>query len=151
MTVAQWIMLGLGIAGFAITWTGLVVGLTRFAESIKQDTSEKIAAEVLARTNALSEAVDDRKKEMDDLRKEFHDAQRTQDNHVGEMGSALRRFIETVEKEMHDIELWGRDHYVQKSEFERATDSIRNDITMLRAEIKADFKELGNKIDATKH
>jgi uncharacterized protein (UPF0216 family) len=148
MSAAQLITLGLGVVGFFITWTGIAVGLTRFAESIKNDTSEKIAAEVLARTKALADATEARNKELDDLRKEFNEAQRTQDHNVGEMGAALRRFIETVEKEMHAIEMWGRDHYVQKTEFERATDSIRDDITALRLEIKADFKELGNKIDA---
>lgn len=148
ITGYQWAVLILGILGFAVTWTGGVIGLTRFASSIKQDTSEKIAAEVLERTKALGDAVAARSKELDDLRREFAIAQKTQDSHVGEMGAALRRFIETVEKEMHDIELWGRDHYVQKGEFEKATDSIRADIRAMGAEIKSDIKELNNKIDA---
>jgi hypothetical protein len=146
MTVAQWIMLGLGIAGFLLTWTGMAVGLTRFAESIKQDTSEKIAAEILARTKAISALDAARSAEIEALRREFHEAQKAQDHNVGEMGSALRRFIETVEKEMHDIELWGRDHYVQKGEFEKATDSIKADIKAMASEIKADIKDLKNEL-----
>jgi hypothetical protein len=141
MTVAQWIMLGLGVAGFLLTWTGMAVGLTRFAESIKQDTSEKIAAEVLARTKAISALDAARSSEIEALRREFHEAQKAQDHNVGEMGAALRRFIETVEKEMHDIELWGRDHYVQKGEFEKATASIRSDIKEMCSELKSDIRE----------
>jgi hypothetical protein len=142
MTVAQWIMLGLGIAGFLLTWTGMAVGLTRFAESIKQDTSEKIAAEVLARTKAISALDSARSAEIESLRREFHEAQKAQDSHVGEMGAALRRFIESVEKEMHSIEIWNRDNFVQKGEFERATDSIKADIKAMATEIKADIKDL---------
>lgn len=139
-------MLGLGIAGFLLTWTGMAVGLTRFAESIKHDTSEKITAEILARTKAISALDAARSAEIEALRREFHDAQKAQDHNVGEMGSALRRFIETVEKEMHDIELWGRDHYVQKNEFEKATDSIKADIKAMASEIKADIKDLKNEL-----
>lgn len=144
MELHHWVMLGLGVLGFVITWTGQVVGITRFAESIKQ----AIAAEVLARTKALNDAVEARNEEMERLRSEFAESQRTQDHNIGEMGSALRRYVETVEKEMHKIEIWGRDNYVQKGEFEKATESIRSAIKEMAAEIKADIKELNGKIDS---
>jgi hypothetical protein len=96
----------------------------------------------LQEIEALSAAVVARNKEMEELRRDFHDAQRIQDNHVGEMGAALRRFIETVEKEMHSIEIWNRDNFVQKGEFERATDSIKADIKAMASDIKADIKDL---------
>jgi hypothetical protein len=147
MPVDQW----LPIAGFLITWTTGVIGLVKAVQSIKTDVSEKIAAEVLARTTALSDAVVKRNEEMEALRRDFLDAQRIQDNHVGEMGAALRRFIESVEKEMHAIEIWNRDNFVQKGEFERATDSIKADIKAMASDIKADIKdlkaELGGKIN----
>jgi hypothetical protein len=134
----QW----LPIAGFLITWTTGVIGLVKAVQSIKTDVSEKIAAEVLARTTALSDAVVKRNEEMETLRRDFIEAQRIQDNHVGEMGAALRRFIESVEKEMHSIEIWNRDNFVQKGEFERATDSIKADIKAMASDIKADIKDL---------
>lgn len=137
-------------AAFALNVGVQIVGAVWAVAKIKQEITEKIADEVLARTSASALAVESRNAEMEKLRREFSDAQRTQDHNMGEMGSALRRFIETVEKEMHDIEIWGRDNYVQKGEFEKATDLFRNDITTLRTEIKADFKELGAMIAAKK-
>jgi hypothetical protein len=142
MTAYQWVTLALGAVGFVITWTGTVIGLTRFAENIKQDTSEKIAAEVLARTKALADAVEARNEEMEVLRKEVAESQRSQDHVVGEMGAALRRYIETVEKEMHKIELYGRDNYVQKQDFEKAIDKLSAEIKALGSDIKADLKEM---------
>lgn len=144
MELHYWVMLSLGVLGFLITWTAQVVQITRFAESVKQ----AIAAEVLARTHALNEAVEARNEEIERLRGEFSDSQRTQDHNIGEMGAALRRYVEMVEKEMHKIEIWGRDNYVQKSEFEKATESIRSAIKEMAAEIKSDFRELNGKIDA---
>lgn len=141
MTGYQWAVLILGVLGFAVTWTGAVIGATKAIEVIKRDTSQKIAEEVLARTQALAKAVEDRNKEMDELRREWADGQKAQDQHFGEMGAALRRFIETVEKEMHDIELWGRDHYVQKTDFEKSMDSIKVAIKDMGADIKADVRE----------
>ncbi|KRP85967.1 hypothetical protein AOQ73_36430 [Bradyrhizobium pachyrhizi] len=40
------------------------------------------------------------------------------------------------------VEIYGRDHYVKKDEFVRATDSIRADIKALGAEIKNDLKDM---------
>jgi hypothetical protein len=131
-----------GTAKCASDWWQSSRGHHQGVTAIKTDTSEKIAAEILARSEALSAAVVARNKEMEELRRDFHDAQRIQDNHVGEMGAALRRFIETVEKEMHSIEIWNRDNFVQKGEFERATDSIKADIKAMASDIKADIKDL---------
>ncbi|MBR1230191.1 hypothetical protein JQ600_35440 [Bradyrhizobium sp. AUGA SZCCT0176] len=137
MTLEQ----GFLVAGFLITWTSGVIGLTRAVSRIKEDTSEKIASEELARTEAIAAASAARNEKMDGLRRDFNEAQRAQDNNVGEMGAALRRFIETVEKEMHAIEIWGRDNYVQKGEFERATDRMTEAIKAMGTDIKSDFRE----------
>lgn len=142
MTGLQWATLGLGFLGFLLTWTGMVVGGTWALGKLNKDISDKIAAEKhdvatkfaaesSARAKALADAVYARDVELDVIRKEF-----------GETGHALRRYMEGIEKEMHTIEIWNRDNYVQKGEFERAIDSIRSDIRALSSEIKIDFKEL---------
>ena len=145
MNVELMVAIG-GLALNAIMY--LITGILG-VKKIEKDVSEKIAAETLERTKALANAVEARDEEIEKLRRDFSEAQRVQDNHVGEMGAALRRFIETVEKEMHAIEIWNRDNFVQKGEFERATDSIKADIKAMASDIKADIKdlkaELGNK------
>jgi hypothetical protein len=132
-----------------ITIGGLVLNAVMYlitgilgVKKIERDVSEKIAAETLARTKALADAVEARDAEMQKLRREWGENEKSQDHNIGEMGAALRRYIETVEKEMHRIEIWGRDNYVQKGEFEKATDSIRADIKALGAEIKEDIREI---------
>ena len=142
MTDYQWVMPAIAVGGFLITGGSILVAITRAVTAIKHDTSEKIAAEVLARTEALAAATDKRNSEMELIRRDFQESQKSQDNNVGEMGAALRRFIENVEKEMHAIEIWNRDNFVQKGEFERATDSIKADIKAMASEIKADIKDL---------
>jgi len=54
----------------------------------------------------------------------------------------MRQYIADVEKEVRKIEIYGRDNYVKKDEFEKATDSIRSDIKTLGSEIKNDIKDL---------
>lgn len=146
MTDFEITKLVLGGLAFLLTWTGMVVGATRMVEKIKADVSDKMAAEALARSD-----------DLDGLRKEVGDTQKIQDHNIGEMGLSLRRHIETVEKQMHEIEIWGRDNYVQKNEFEKAlaslersTESIRSDIKALVADIKSEFKEMRSEI-TTKH
>lgn len=144
MTEGEWVAIGIAGVGFLIQGATALVMRTKDLEQIKRSTDRKISEETLARTNALNKAVEDRDEELEKLVKEWHSNQRAQDSAVGEMGLSLRRFIESVEKEMHKIELWGRDNYVQKPEL----DSVRNDIKMLGAsmkdmisEMKADLKE----------
>lgn len=142
----QWAEIVLGALGFLLTWTGMVIGGTWALGDIKQEVSDKIAAEALARTQALATAVIARDVELDAIRKEF-----------GETGHALRRYIETVEKEMGTKELWNRDNFVQKNEFERAiasfeksNESLRSDIKELIMEMKNEFKAVRQEI-ATRH
>lgn len=142
MTTFETWMLVVTSTGLLLTMVGTIVAVTRGVEKIKQDTSAKIAEEVMARTEAMSEEANDRVVAVDALRREFESSQKGQDSNTGEMGAALRRFIETVEKEMHKIEIWGRDHYVQKPEFEKAIDSVRTDIRDMRADLKADIGKL---------
>ena len=136
MTTYQWVTLGLGALGFLITWTGMWFGAGRFVEQMRAefkkhvgDESEKLLAKI---------------KKLDD---DFEESQRAQDHNFGEVGAAMRQYIADVEKKVHDVELWGRDNYVQKSEFEKATDRLADAIKSMGADIKADIRELNAKID----
>jgi len=135
-TAFQWAALILGILGFGITWTGGVIGITRTVEKIKQDTSDKVSAASEVHAAQLS-----------DLRAEFMREQKVQDHNFGEVGAAMRQYIANVEKEMHQIEVWGRDNFVLKDAFDKATDRIEGAIRDMAASIKSDFKDLNAKIE----
>lgn len=137
MTTFEWAMLIIAGAGFLITAGTVIVAVTRGVENIKQDTTEKIGS---LRTEVG--------RERQEILDRFAEEQKSQDSHFGEMGNALRRYIETVEKEMHRIELWGRDNYVKQPDFERAIDAIRQDFRALGNDIKKDFRDVFDKIDA---
>lgn len=132
MTGYQWAMLGLGALGFIITWGLGLFKAGRMVEQMQASVKEKVDAEKLARMQAI-----------DDLREEFAESQKSQDHNVGEMGAALRRHIETVHEKLREVEIWGRDNYVQKPELE----SVRQDIKELGRSIKEDFKDLHERID----
>jgi hypothetical protein len=53
----------------------------------------------------------------------------------------MRQYIADVEKKVREVEIYGRDNYVQKSEFEKATNSIRADIKEMAADIKSDLRD----------
>jgi hypothetical protein len=137
VTGFQWATLILGILGFLLTWTLVIVGATRAVENIKQDTTEKVAVA----SKALNAKIDA-------LRNEFSREQKSQDHNFGEVGAAMREYISKVEKEMHEIEIWGRDNFVLKDDFVKATDRLEDAIKGLAADIKTDFRNLSNKIDA---
>lgn len=135
-TPYQWLALALGFLGFLVTWTGGIIGAFKAVSNIKEDTTEKIAAVELRIEEKVAE-----------LLEKFVDEQRVQDQRFGEVGAAMRQKIADVEKEMHAIEIWGRDNYVLKSEFIKATDQIRADIKAMGSEIKTDIKELTSKLN----
>lgn len=143
-TINEWLPIASFILSCAIAGGGVIWGVGK----IKQEVTDRIAAESLSREKALAAAVESRNQQIDNLLKDFHDAQRTQDHNVGEMGAALRRFIESVKEEVHEVEIWGRDNYVQKGEFEKATDRLEEAIKGFAAEIKTDIRSLTAKIDA---
>ena len=136
MTIQEWI----GLGGFVLTSGGAAVGITRWL--ILREVTEKVAKEREARINDLLEAVKSRNAEMEKMRKDWAESQTSQDRQFGEVGLSLRRFIETVEKDMHEAELWGRDHYVQKADFEKAVDKLSTEIKAGNADLKADLKEM---------
>jgi hypothetical protein len=81
------------------------------------------------------------------LKEAFQQDQKVQDNNFAEVGFSLRRFIETVEKEMHKIEIWGRDNFALKSDVIDSTDRLREDIKTLGNDIRSDLRDLNGKID----
>jgi hypothetical protein len=132
MTTFEWAMVSISAAGFLVTIGGVLGGCIWAVAKIKQGTSDQIITERIERAEAIAAAM-----------KHFNASQATQDHNFGEVGLSLRRFIETVEKEMHSIEMWGRDHYALKDDVKL----IRADIKDMRSEIKTDMTELGRKID----
>lgn len=144
MTTFEWTMVILTALGVVITSVGMIVvttrNVTREVEALKTDMTKRIADEVIARNEAIGAAA-----------RAFDGSQDIQDHNVGETVSALRRFIETVERQMHQIEIWGRDHYVQKADFNRALDTLSTDmragfaslssaLTLTRTELKEEIK-----------
>lgn len=136
MTLQEWF----GLGAFVLACGGAVVSITRWL--ILREVSETVGQEREARIRGLLEAVTSRNAEMDKMRKDWADSQVSQDRQFGEVGLSLRRFIETVEKDMHEAELWGRDHYVQKADFEKAVDKLSEQIKAGNADLKADLKEM---------
>lgn len=134
--INEWLPVASFILSCAVAGGSVFVGVGK----IRQGIADRIADEVLAREKALSAAVESRNAELDKLRRDWAEARKSQDSTVGELGLSLRRYIETVEKEMHKIELWGRDNYVQKPEL----DSVRSDIKTLGSEVKQMLAEIKN-------
>lgn len=101
---------------------------------------------------ALKKQIDDERdkivEKIEALEERFLSDQRTQDRNFGEVGAAMRQYITDVEKKLREVEIWGRDNYVQKSEFEKATDRLESAIREWGTDIKADIRELNTKIDA---
>lgn len=136
MTIYQWVTLGLGALGFIGTW---VLGAFKLGRVVEQ-----------MRTGVREEIEEEREKiieKIDELEHRFADEQKSQDHNFGEVGLAMRTYIASVEKKLHEVEIFGRDNYVQKGEFEKATDRLADAIKSMGAEIKADLRELNAKID----
>lgn len=136
MSNYQWVTIALGALGFLITWTGMWFGAGRFVEQMRAEFKKHIGDE---REKIIAE--------LKKLEEEFEDSQRAQDHNFGEVGAAMRQYIADVEKQLREVEIWGRDNYVQKSEFEKATDRLADAIKSMGADIKADIRELNAKID----
>lgn len=136
MTTNQWVTIGLGALGFLITWTGMWFGAGRFVEQMRAEFKKHVGDE---RDKIVSE--------IKKIEKDFHESQRDQDHNFGEVGAAMRQYIANVENKVREVEIWGRDNYVQKSEFEKATDRLADTIKSMGADIKADIRQLNEKIE----
>src|SRR4051812_47225406 len=123
-------------AAFGLNVVVQIVGAVWAVANIKTDFAEKIASE---REETMAGFAL--------LKAEFLKDQKSQDHNFGEVGAAMRQYIANVEKEMHEIEIWGRDNFVLKDDFVKATDRIEKVITDLAVGIKSDFRDLNKKID----
>jgi len=130
MTLYQWVTLGLGAFGFLSTWILGAFKIGRAVEQMRAGVREEIKQE----RDSIVEKIDA-------LERRFDADQKSQDHNFGEVGAAMRQYIADVEKKVREVEIYGRDHYVQKSEFEKATDSIRADIREMAADIKTDLRD----------
>lgn len=143
MTTFEWAMVSIAAAGFLVTAGSVIGGCVWGVVNIKAGVDDKITDERI-RIDAIFEAErENYARSMKDFAAEFSAEQKAQDHNVGEMGAALRQYIANVEKEMHKIEIWGRDHYAIKDDVK----DLRTDIHAMRTEIKTDITELGRKID----
>lgn len=120
---------------FAVNFVVYIAGGVWAVASIKADLAKQISDE---REETL--------KAIGSLELKFLADQKKQDHNFGEVGAAMRQYIANVEKEMHAIEIWGRDNFVLKTEFSKATDSIRDDIKTMGDDIKTDIRALFSKV-----
>ena len=130
MTTYQWVTLGSGALGFLITWSGMWFGAGRFVEQVRAEFKKHIGDE---RDKLIAE--------LKKLENEFEESQRAQDRNFGEVGAAMRQYTSDVEKKVREVEIWGRDNYVQKTEFEKATDRLTDAIKSMGADIKDDLRD----------
>lgn len=135
MTSYQWVTLGLGALGFIGTWILGAFKLGRAVEQMRAGVREEIEEE---REKIIAK--------IDAMETRFETDQKAQDHNFGEVGAAMRQYIADVEKKVREVEIFGRDHYVQKEDFKDAIDKIGIQIREGNAEIKADLKELQKQI-----
>lgn len=121
-----WILIILGALGFFLTW-----GLNTF----------QAGRSVENMRSALKEELDEKlDEELGKLQGSFADHIKTQEHRFGEVGAALREKISQVENHLREVEIWGRDHYVQKEDMKAMVDQMREDFKEAVGEIKADFR-----------
>lgn len=123
-------------AGLALNVVIQVAGAVWAVANIKADLAKQIAAE---REETMAGFAD--------LKAEFLRDQKAQDHNFGEVGAAMRAYIASVEKEMHEIEIWGRDNFVLKDDFVKATDRLEKAILNTSSEINADLRSIAAKIE----
>jgi hypothetical protein len=131
MTVEKWLPLALGALGFLMTWTGIWFGFGRAVEQLKAALKKEIEQE---RDKILSK--------IDELEEKFRDDQQSQDHRFGEVGAAMRQYIADVEKKVREVEIWGRDHFVQKEDLKSMLEQLRSDFKEAVGEIKEDIRQL---------
>lgn len=108
----------LGFAGIIITIIGATVRITRFIDGQNTTLTQLVYRK-------FNEAKTDIDNESINLRKEF-----------GETLKALKTHVEKYEEKLYKIELYIRDHYISDPTF-----------TLVVNEIKADIKDLSEKLD----
>ena len=130
-----WITIGLGVLGFLLTWSLMVFQAGRAVGQAHNLVKKEMELERNARIEALEV-----------LNKEVEDQLKTSEHRYGEVGTALRVKITDVENYIREVEIWGRDHYVQKVDLRELIDQLRADFKDAVNEIKKDMRaQLENK------
>lgn len=142
MTEFESYMIGLTAFGVLLTSGGMLVGVTRGVAKVKEDTNQRLAEEALIRERAIKAEARTREAALRALALESDRKIEVQYRDFGETASALRRFIEEIAAEMHRIEIWGRDNYVQEPLFQRTVDALSVSMKEGFAGIKGDLKNL---------
>ena len=127
----EWITLGLGVFGFLTTW---VLGAFKLGRAVEQ-----------MRAGVREEIEEEREKiimKIEAIEARFDAEQSRQDHNFGEVGAAMRQYIADVEKKVREIEMYGRDHYVKISDFEKAIDRIGETFRLAIAELKDDIRHI---------
>jgi len=131
MTTYQWVTLGLGALGFLGTW---ILGAFRLGSAVEQMKA------------AVKKQIDDERDKIidkiDAMETRFESDQETQNHRFGEVGAAMREKIAAVENKLREVEIYGRDHYVKITNFDKAIDRIGETMTAGFAEIKKDIRDL---------
>ena len=137
MTAFEWGMLSVAVAGFLVTVGGVLGGCVWAVAKIKNETTERMKAEREHTAKLIASHI-----------AEISNDRKTLEHDVGEMGLSLRRHIETVNRKISEVEIWGRDNYALKNDVKESIGEIRNDIRNLGTEIKADIRNLSTKVDS---
>ncbi len=124
MTAYQWVTIGLIVFGNVVT---LVFGSFKLGRAVEQ----------------MKDALKDHfNAELEQLRSEFSASQKSQDHNFGEVGAAMRQYTADVEKQVRELEIWGRDHFVQKEDFRAAMAQFREDLKDAVTEINKNMREI---------
>jgi len=127
----EWLPLGLGVIGFLMTWILGAFKLGRAVEQMRAGVREEIEEE---REKIIAK--------IDAMETRFEADQRTQDDRFGEVGAAMRQYIADVEKKMREIEIYGRDHYVKISDFDKAIERLGETFRLAITELKDDIRHI---------
>ena len=127
----EWMPLGLGVLGFITTWVLGAFKLGRALDEMIAGVREEIEEE---REKIIAK--------IETIEARFDAEQLRQDHNFGEVGAAMRQYIADVEKKMREIEIYGRDHYVMKSDFDKAIDRIGETFRLAIAELKDDIRHI---------
>jgi len=130
MTTFEWGMLSVAVAGLLFTGGGLIAGCVWTVARIKEETDDRVDKEREYTAKLLADHID------------------AQERNTGELGLALRRHIENVERKIGEVEIWGRDNYALKDDVKESISELRNDIRTFGTDIRADIRTLSAKVDS---
>lgn len=127
----EWMPLGLGVLGFITTWVLGAFKLGRAVEQMRAGVREEIEEE---REKIIAK--------IEQLEAKFDDEQTSQDHRFGEVGAAMRQYMADIEKKVREVEIYGRDHYVKISDFDKAIERLGETFRLAITELKDDIRHI---------